>query len=80
MVFMMPGSLFVESSMSCKGPFINYVRLPREEGLEKSLHTLTLGGRGSNPFLRNIFQVDFYIINRAVKWFGRDHISFAPGR
>ena len=22
----------------------------------------------------------FYIRNRAVKWFGRDHISFASGR
>ena len=41
-----------------KGPFINYVRVPREEGgLEKSLHTLTLDG-GENPFLCNIFQVD----------------------
>ena len=29
----------------------------RGEGCKKSLHTLTLE-RGSNPFLRNIFQVD----------------------
>ena len=44
-------------SIGCKGPFINYVRVPRE-GLEKSLHTLTLGRGWSNPFLRNIFQVN----------------------
>ena len=40
-----------------KGPFINYVRVSRGEGLEKSLHTLTWGRR-SNPFLCNIFQFD----------------------
>ena len=28
-----------------KGSFINYVRVPKERGLEKSLHTLTLGGQ-----------------------------------
>ena len=42
-----------------KGPFINYVRVLREgEGLEKSLHTRTLGGGGSNTFLCNMFQVN----------------------
>ena len=40
-----------------KGPFINYVRVSRGEGLEKSLYSY-FGGEGSNPFLRNIFQVD----------------------
>ena len=32
--------------------------------MEKSLHTLTLG-RGSNPFLRNIFKVDVFILEIA---------------
>ena len=44
---------------SFKPTFINYVSVLREGGgLEKPLHTFTLGrGRGSNPFLRNIFQL-----------------------
>ena len=33
-----------------KGSFINYIRVPREEGLEKSVHTLTLG-RGDKRIL-----------------------------
>ena len=42
----------------------NYVRVPREGGLlEKSLHTLTFGGGGSNPFLRNIFRRYFMLEN-----------------
>ena len=57
--------------------YFNYVR---EEGrLEKSLHTLTLGGRQIHSYV--IFSKSiFHIRNRAVKWFGRDHISFASGR
>ena len=63
-----------------KGPFINYVRVPREGGLEKSLHTLTLG-RGGETHSDVIFSKSiFYIRNRALKLFGRDHISFASGR
>ena len=42
--------------INSKGPFINYVRVSR--GVDKYLHTLTFWGEGSNPFLRNIFQVD----------------------
>ena len=62
-----------------KGSFINYVRVPRESGLEKSLHTLTLEGGQTHSHV--IFSKSiFYIRNRAVKWFGRDHISFASGR
>ena len=38
-------------SKSNKGPLINYIRVLREGGLEKSLHTLTLGGRGAKPIL-----------------------------
>ena len=74
----MPGGIVGPHIPRGLGPFINYVRVSRGEGFEKSLHTLTLGGRGSNPFLRNIFQVDIlcYIRNSAVKWFGRDNISF----
>ena len=52
-------SIFHILSITKYGHFINYVRVPREgEGLEKSLHTLTLGRGESNPSLRNIFQVD----------------------
>ena len=59
-----------------KGAFINYLRVPRERGggVGKISTYSYFGGRGSNPFVRNIFQAD--IRNRAVKWFGRDHISF----
>ena len=45
--------------------FINYARVPKEEGLEKSLHTLTLGREGSNPFLRNIFPSRYFILEIA---------------
>ena len=60
--------------MKHKGPFINYVRVPREGELEKSLHTLTLEGQTHSYviFSKSIF----YIRNHAVKWFGKDHISF----
>ena len=51
-----------------------------EEGLEKSLHTLTLGGGGKTHFYVIFSKSIFYIRNRAVKWFGRDHVSFASGR
>ena len=37
-------------SLERKGPFITYARVPREGGgLEKSLHTLTLGRREVKP-------------------------------
>ena len=62
-------------------PFVNYVKVPREKGggLERSLHTLTLG-RGGQTHPHVIFSKSIYIRNRAVKWFGRDDISFAFGR
>ena len=41
-----------------KGPFINYVRFPREEGGGNLSIYSYFEGEGSNPFLRNIFQVD----------------------
>ena len=51
------------------------------EGDWKYLYILLLWGKGGpNPLLRNIFLVIFYTRNRAVRWFGRDHISFASGR
>ena len=58
------------------GTFIIYLRVPKEgRGLEKSLHTLTLGRGQTHSYV--IFSKSiFYIRNRAVKWFGRDHISF----
>ena len=43
----------VSRCLHFKGPFINYVR-----GSWKDLHVPLLWGGGSNPFLRNIFQVD----------------------
>ena len=67
-----------------KGPFINYVMVPKEGELEKSLHTLTLTmgrGGGSQTHSYVIFSKSiFYIRTRTVKWFGRNHISFASGR
>ena len=60
-----------------KGPFINYVRVSRGgEGLEKSLHTSTWGGGGQTHSYVIFSKWIFYISNRAVKWFGRDHVSF----
>ena len=43
-----------------KGPFINYVRVPRVEGrgVGKIPTYSYFEEGGSNPFLRNIFQVD----------------------
>ena len=55
------GSWLFATAVGDKEPFINYVRDPKDGGgwrLEKSPHTLTLGKGGSNPLLRNIFQVD----------------------
>ena len=54
------------------------VRVPREGELEKSPHTLTLGGQ-THSYV--IFSNSIFCIrNCAVKWFGRDHISFGSGR
>ena len=47
----------IEIIVIAKGPFINYVRVPRKGGLE-NLYILLLWGGESNPFLSNIFQVD----------------------
>ena len=65
-----------------KGPFINYVRVPREVGGWKNLYIPShwRGGGVPNPFYVIFSKSIFYIRNRAVKWFGRDHISFASGR
>ena len=66
-----------KTNFDSKGPFINYVRVPREgETLEKSLLTLTLGGRGQTHSYVIFSKSIFYIRSQAVKWFGRDHISF----
>ena len=46
------------------------------EGLEKSLHTITLREGGQIPSYVIFCKSIFYIRNRAVTWFGRDHISF----
>ena len=60
----------ITSRSSSQRPFINYVRVLREGGLEKSLHALW--GGGSNPFLRNIIQVDIlYYKSRGLQvWQG----------
>ena len=44
-----------------KGPIINYVMYRGRGGLEKSLDTLTWGGRRSNSLLCNNFQVDILL-------------------
>ena len=62
--FLILAQFFLNSSL---GPFINYVRVPRERGLEKSIHTLTLG-EGSNWNSYVIFsKLIFYIRNHYFK-------------
>ena len=64
-----------------KGPFINYIRIPREAGGGNNLYILLLWGGGGQTHSYVIFSKSiFYIRNHAVKWFGRDFISFASGR
>ena len=48
-----------KQALACKGPFINYVWVPRERGrgVGKISTYSYFGGRGSHPFLRNIFKV-----------------------
>ena len=66
--------------LSNKGPFINYIRVPREGGIWKNLYILLLWAGGDQTHSYVIFSKSiFYIRNRAVKWFVRD-ISFASGR
>ena len=65
-----------ENCRVAKGPFINYVRVQREEGGFKKLYILLLWSGKVKSILTSIC----YIRNRAIKWFGRDHISFASGR
>ena len=43
---------------------------------EKFLHTLTLGGGGQTQSYVIFSKSIFYIRNHAVKWFGRESISF----
>ena len=62
-----------------RGHSLITLRVSTGEGLEKKLHTLTLRGGHAHSYV--IFSKSiFYIRNRAVKWFGRDYISFASGR
>ena len=49
-----------------KGPFINYARVPREGGLEKSLVPLLWGDGGQNHSYVIFSKSIFYIRNRAV--------------
>ena len=73
-------SVSISESFVSWGLFINYIRVQREGGLEKSLHTLTWGeGRGQIHSYVIFSMSIFYIRNGMVKWFGRDHISFASG-
>ena len=59
---------------SRKGPFINYVRVPRGGGLKISTYSY-FGCGQTNSYV--IFSKSiFYIIDRPVKWFSRDHNSF----
>ena len=63
-------------SVWSKEPFMNYVRVPREGGLE-NLYILLLWEGGGQTYSYVIFSKSiFYIRNSAVKWFGRDRISF----
>ena len=74
------GILFYKSGPTM-GPFINYVRVSRGEGVGKISTYSYLEGEGGQIHSYVIFYKSiFYIRNRAVKWFGREHISFASGR
>ena len=46
----------------------------------KNLYILLLWGEGRTHSYEIFSKTIFYIRNRAVKWFGRDDISFASGR
>ena len=61
-----------------KGPFNNYARVMREGGVGKiSTYAYFFLGKGSQTYSYGIFSKSiFYIRNRGVKLFGRDHISF----
>ena len=50
-----------------KGPFINYLRVPREGGGKTHSYVI---------FSKSILNIR----NRGVKWFGRGRVSFASGR
>ena len=64
-----------------KGPFNNYLSVPREEEVGKiSTYSYFGGGEGQTLSYVIFSNSKFYIRNSAVKWFGRDHISFASGR
>ena len=66
------------------GPFINYVRVPREGrggGIGKIFTYSYFREEGGQIHSYIIFSKSiFYIKNCTAKWFGRDHISFASGR
>ena len=70
---------YIESAMSyflSLGPFINYVKIPREGEVGK-ISTHSYFGEEVKPYLTYILQSQYCVIrNCAVKWFGRDHISF----
>ena len=56
------------------GSFINYVRVPREEEVGK-ISTYSYLKEGGQTHSYVIFSKSIFVIrNRAVKWFGRDHI------
>ena len=62
------------------GPFINYIRILRVGGGWKNIYILLLWGGGEAHSYVIFSKSIFYISNRAVKLFGKDHISFASGR
>ena len=59
------------------GQFINYVRVPREGAVGKiSTYSYFVGGEGQTHSYVIFPKWICYIRNRAVKLFGREHISF----
>ena len=68
-------------SIRGKEKLINYVMVPREGGGVGKICTYPYLGEEGQTHSYVIFSKSiFYIRNRVVQWFGRDHVSFASGR
>ena len=59
-----------------KGPFIHSLRKGPEGGEVGKISTYSYFRRGQTHSYVIFSKLIFYIGNRAVKWFGRDHVSF----
>ena len=74
--FWQPTALFALGVPMALGPFINYVRVSDGGGVGKISTYSYFGEEGQTHSYVMFSKSIFYIRNRVVKWFGRDHISF----